>query len=787
MGFFKKLFGAALTAAITVGIGIATGGIGWAAAWGAFGRHLAVNFVLGYLAEALAPKPQGQELRDNTVTSRNPTAARKVIYGTTRVGGTIVYMDSSGSDNKYLHLVVAIAAHELTAIDKIYFADEKVWDTGTYEGDWATHARIKTHLGSTTQTADSDLVSEIAAWTSNHRLQGVAYLYVRLKYDRDKYANGIPNISATVRGKKVWTGATTEYSNNPIWCLRDYLMDQNFGMAIASTELNASSFSIAAAVCDETVTTSTGTQDRYTLDGVVDLSKPRNSIIEQMLSSCAGLLTYSGGEFHVHASKYYAPTIGFDESDIIGAISVQTKQSRRNAYNGVKGVFSSTEDNYVLVDYPPVISSTYATEDGDPLYLDVNLPFTTDPIRAQRLAKLMLLQGRQQISASIPCNLSALKVKAGDFITVSNTHFGWSSKVFRVTGYELNIASGEAIGVTLQVVETSSSIYDWSTSDETPFIAGQATSLPAYYTVNAPSSLSLSNSVVIQPDGTARPAVDISYTNNDAFTHTFEIQYKKGSEAYKSIITSEDVYRLEDITPGATYTIQVRAINRLGARSAFISDTINGEGDSSAPSAPSGLSLDAAFNGFHLSWTNPTDSDLDIIQVYESTSSVQANATLVGTVKGDSFFRGGLSDGVTRWYWVKAVDYSGNTSGFNAATGVTGTTLIPVSEADIVGTIEVVSSLTTGLTAADVGKVEFLTSDQKLYRWSLVTAPSTYGWVTGVSIDDVSGSITANRIDVANLSAITSSIGTLTTGKLQNDPTNPTFIIDLDLKKIYIA
>ena len=89
------------------------------------------------------------------------------------------------------------------------------------------------------------------------------------------------------------------------------------------------------------------------------------------------------------------------------------------------------------------------------------------------------------------------------------------------------------------------------------------------------------------------------------------------------------------------------------------------------------------------------------------------------------------------------------------------------------------TSLTTGLGAGDIGKVEFLESDQKLYRWD------GSAWITGVVIDDVSGSITANRLDVATLSSITANIGTLNAGKLQNN--DATFIVDLDNKKIYIA
>ena len=760
-------------AAVSAGVGAVLGGT--------FTTLFVQNLALGLVAKALAPKPPSSSVQatDNTQYVRSPIASRKLVYGRTRVGGTIVYLETTGSDNKYLHLVLAIAPHEIDAVEEVYFDDELVWD-GSYQDNWSSYARINMHLGDQT-TADSDLVAESEHWESTGVLNDIAYLYLRLKFDRDKFANGVPNVSAVVRGKKVYDPrtATTAWSQNPALCIRDYMLDTKYGMSVASGELNASSWNSAANLCDESVATTNGTQKRYEFDGVIDTAQSRAGIIEAMLGSMGGSLVFSGGEFYIDGAAYKTPTVTLNESTMVEAISVQTRRSSRDSFNGVKGTFSSKEDNYVLTDYPAVISSTYIAEDGQPSYLDVDLPYTTDVIRAERIAKLTLLRSRKQITATIRCNLKALSLKAGDNVMVSNDRLGWSSKVFEVTNLSFEADSDGRLSVLLNVIENSSDVYDWTTGDEIDFVAGQPTTLAAPFYVITPTALSVSNDVNIQPDGTARPAMDISFTNNDAYATMFEIQYKIGSGSFRSILTNETVYRLEDIVVGQTYTIQVRAINRLGARSSFASTTSVGTGDTGAPSAPSGLTATGQFNGIHLSWTNPTDNDLDVIEIYEGTSTVQANATLVATTKSDSYTRGALENGVTRYYWLKALDYSGNRSGFNSPTGVSATTLIPISEEDIVGTIEVVDDLTTGLGAGDIGKVEFLKSDEKLYRWS------GSAWVTGVVIDDVSGSITANRLDVSTLSSITANIGTLNAGKLQND--DETFIVDLDNKKIYIA
>lgn len=771
MGFFSSLLGSALSAALPM---LLPGGGGFVFA--TFFKKFAINAILGFALSALAPKPPTRELQDNTITNRDSIASRKMVYGETRVGGTIVFMDSTGSNNEYLHLVITLATHELTAIDEVYFGDEKVWDSGTMQGDWGDVVEITPHLGSTAQSADSNLVSRVTAWTTDHKLSGVAYLYVRLKYDQDKFAMGMPNISALVRGRKVWTGSTTEYSNNPVWCLRDYLLDENYGMAISATEINDSSFATAAAVCEESVNTTAGVQDRYTMDGVIDLSKSRSQIIEEILTSMGGVFSYSGGEFHIHASKYYTPTLTFDESDITGDIAIQTKQSRRDLYNGVKGVFNSQADNYIATDYPPVISDDYELEDGDPLYLDLNLPFTTDPIRAQRLAKLILLQGRQQISATIPLNMKSLQVKAGDFIKITNTRLGWSEKVFRVTNYELNIDTSGIIGTNLQVVETSSAIYDWNTSDETPFIAGTATNLPAYYTVAAPSNITTTAGALIQTDGTTLSYIDVTWDNNDAFATSYELQYRKVGGNFRSIITHNTFYRLENIEAGGNYEIQVRAINRIGARSAFVSDSLLGVADLTAPSAPTNVTAQGSYGAITIRWTNPADTDLRQIQVWESDTNDSGAASLIAYSGGSEFYRGNLNVDTTKYYFLKSEDYTGNTSAFSASATATSS---GVDSADFEGDvrqlfldqdldiIEPVSSLPA--LGDFTGQQVLLTTNGKLYYWTgsawvlSVTEPAD-GAVTEVKIAD--NTITAGKIAASTITGDKIVANTITGGLL---------------------
>ena len=60
------------------------------------------------------------------------------------------------------------------------------------------------------------------------------------------------------------------------------------------------------------------------------------------------------------------------------------------------------------------------------------LPFVTNNTQAQRIAKIALLKSRQQTMVTMTVNLKGLRVKVGDTIKVSNTHLGYSSKLFEV-------------------------------------------------------------------------------------------------------------------------------------------------------------------------------------------------------------------------------------------------------------------------------------------------------------------------------------------------------------------
>ena len=93
-----------------------------------FAYAFALGATLSAVSRALAPTPSlGAQLRGITQTTRNPAGSRQLVYGQMRVGGQVVFISHSGYDNKYLHMAIAFASHEIESYEEIWFNDKKVW------------------------------------------------------------------------------------------------------------------------------------------------------------------------------------------------------------------------------------------------------------------------------------------------------------------------------------------------------------------------------------------------------------------------------------------------------------------------------------------------------------------------------------------------------------------------------------------------------------------------------------------------------------------------------------
>ena len=670
------------------------------------------QLVLGAVNKKLAPSldipEMGTNLQQGTmVTAKSGVSPQRIIYGKTRVGGVMVYAEATGTTNEFLHIIITVAGHEINNITKVFFNEDEVPLTqdgsdsngiarffpssgNQYEGK----ARIKKHFGADAQAADADLVSDISQWTTNHRLRGISYVYVRLNFDKDVYTNGVPNITFEVEGKKVFDprDSSTAFSTNPALCIRDYLLNDRFGLEADSTEINDTNFTAVANTCDENVTilNPSGTEKRFSMNGTFNLDKSPKTIIENMLSSIAGHLIYSNGQFKIRPAVYETPSVTLDEEHIRSGITLNTRISKKELFNAVKGLYSEPANNYQPQDYPILTNSTFESEDNsERIFGEFNFPMTTSSHTVQRLSTIQLLKARQQISFTATFNLKAFQLDIGDTVQITNSRLGFTNKTFEITNWSFAMG-GEGIPIiSCEFRETASAVYDFTNSNYSTVSSGKATNLPNATTVAPPQAITLTDELVAYNDGTVIVKLVIELTApTDNFTDIFEVEIKQDTDADGTALSPADTFKLIgrgartkyeflNVIDKATYSIRARGVNIFGVNSSSITASRTIIGQIAPPADVENFACNIVGKEAHLSFDPVPDLDLSHYRINYSpaTSDAEWQNSIVLVKK---LSRPGTSIVVpakTGTYLIKAVDKLGNVS-VNATQIVTQITTI---------------------------------------------------------------------------------------------------------------
>jgi len=278
-------------------------------AWAAADTLQKINYVLTAVTLAVGVKGflqarnmlnKGQDILANKTSMGGKIP---VIYGTRRVGAQIIYMDVNDNDSRDMYVVYALSVGECDEIlgktieldgnpltdsarfrNGGYIGSDKIASGsgslntvsqngtnslnlagGTFGTDPTAKYRyvMNLHHGAASQTADPMLVASMSNWTSSHRLDGICYIAAHYGYDKEGMWSGVPQLTVQVRGKKVFdprdasqtfgTVSTYKHSDNPALCFLDYITNDEYGKGLTSSQINMSTFTSAANVCDTQV------------------------------------------------------------------------------------------------------------------------------------------------------------------------------------------------------------------------------------------------------------------------------------------------------------------------------------------------------------------------------------------------------------------------------------------------------------------------------------------------------------------------------------------------------
>lgn len=587
-------------------------------------------------------------------------AYRSVVYGESLVGGVITFAATS-SNNQYLHLVVTFAGHECENIQALYLDDCRV-DFSAVPG-WCSYfvnpdgsffntdvVYLQKNLGSESQDALSELVAANVGWTGDHKQSGCCHCYLGLKWDGSVFGDGIPEIRALIRGKKVYDPRVgyAWYSANAALCIADFLCDARYGLGAATTRVYNSALTTAANICDETVSLiSGGSEYRYTCNGSFETTSTPADILGKLAQTIDGRIVYQQGQWIILPATWRSPVLSLSLDDMLSDYRVQTSVSRKELFNRVRGTFHNALNMHTSDNYPIVKNDLYYAQDqNEELYLELNQDFVTSSSTAQRLAKIQLERIRQSLQVEATFGLKAYQCSIGDNVQLTIDELGWTNKTFEIIDLDF-IEQGSREGATLATKlilrESASGVFDWNSGEETTHDISPNSSLPNPRNVSVPNNLVLTSGtdvLYLKADGTIVSRLKAEW---DAITDAFVAsggkiicQYKKSASVKWASLGEfapdiSEVF-IFDVADGTAYDFRVCCRNALGITGGWRTATNHIIlGKSEKPSDVTGLVGTVASFGIALDWADVDDLDLSQYEVREGAS--WGGSTLVATVK----------------------------------------------------------------------------------------------------------------------------------------------------------
>ena len=604
-----------------------------------------------------------------------------VIFGTRLVGGTRIFLESSGADNQYLHGVLVLAEGEINAITSILFDDDVVTFSGSIangstitsnDNRFGTNIKVQPFFGTDGQSAAS-LLTGLSSWGSNHKLSGIAYIAFKLEWDQDKFG-GVPKIQAVVQGKKVVAynsssqAQTAAFSSNPAWCLLDYLTNARYGKGIAIADIDIPSFYTASTVATTQVTPYTGADqiNLFDCNAVLDTSKKILDNVKVLVKGMRGFLPYTQGKYKLIIETTGSAAITLTTDTIIGGMKVQSQRKNEN-FNRVSASFVNPLKNYQAdtIVFPEADSDHQTLKTADSGFLQegtIDLPTITSPYQALEFAEIVLNRSRNNLAVDLTANYEALDLAIGDIVNVTHPITGFSAKPFRVNGISLN--SNFTVGLSL--TEHQNSFYTFTAKSEVADIPD--TTFPNPYSVTAPASVTLTDELVEYSEGVVLTRLNILVgASADKFTTQYQVEVKLSTESDHKVLAvgSQLNYEMLNVIDNGIYNVRIKSINALGVSSAYTSANRTIVGATEPPNDVENFSVNMQGSSqMQLNWDANTDLDIAYYEIrYQNvTSGSQWNKSVnwlqVPRSSGTSI----TTNARTGAYLIKAVDKLGNES-----------------------------------------------------------------------------------------------------------------------------
>lgn len=193
---------------------------------------------------------------------------------------------------------------------------------------------------------------------------------------------------------------------------------------------------------------------RFTINGFVDTRNTVWDNIETIATAASSWVTWDSntGKWSLVINQAGSSTWSFTDSNILSTISV-TQNPVENAYNygemkypnkDVAGQFDTVEFGLTEV----ALNYDYLSSEVENRVSMTN-PLINETVQAQLILATEIKQSRRDIIVEFTTDFSAIGLKAGDLIDITNTTLNWTNKTFRIVSIEER--DGEAGDIVLGI------------------------------------------------------------------------------------------------------------------------------------------------------------------------------------------------------------------------------------------------------------------------------------------------------------------------------------------------
>ena len=485
----------------------------------AFSAFNPISFAIQMVASAilsklLAPSPPSQaaqqpEPNPGSRAQTPPAGDNKlpVIYGHAWTGGIITDL-SITTDNQTLYYVFALSEvtntetggtpDEITFGD-VYFGGKKcvfdgtdltkvvsLLDSSTGESqDVSGYINVYLYKNGSNQPANSSTTAIQVmnqtgltyTWGGDKLMTNCAFAIIKLKYSQSRNLTGLQATNFELTNSRKAPGD----------CFLDYLTSTRYGAAISVNNIDTASLTALNVYSNQTITYTpysggSATTKRFEFNGTLDTAQKIMKNIQSMADCCDCLVKYNeitGLWGVIVQSPIYSVAMDINDSNILGPISISPIDIA-NSFNIIETKFpdGTQQDSFNAATFDLAEIAPELLFPNEPVNKQsVSLYLTNNSVTAQYIANRMLEAAREDLQIQCEINYIGLELEAGDIVTVTNTNYGWSAKLFRILKVVEKFGENGTVTATLSLSEYNPAVYD--DYNVTQFTPADNTGLPS--------------------------------------------------------------------------------------------------------------------------------------------------------------------------------------------------------------------------------------------------------------------------------------------------------------------